>query len=124
MSEGWLITLQEAEMACHLLLAFDVKRKRDGPEKTWLSYYQALSIVLHDFDTGAARPFIMKLMKVSAFDYFTKPDGGEDRHVFRFTHESQQKVLDQLLRLADLLSQIFPPWTGQTPDSIRSPPDR
>src|SRR5437867_12433115 len=106
-------TLQETEMLCHLLIALDVKRKRDGPDKTWLTYYEATSIVLAGFKPGAARPFIQKLKGSSAFDYFTLPDGRKNENGFRFTSLAEQKLLARLKRLADLLFQLFPAPTTQ-----------
>ncbi len=113
-SEEWLKTLQEAEMACRLLIALDVKRRRDGPEKTWLTYYEATSEVLASFKPGAARAFIGKFRKLDAFDSFTKSDGGENNDVFRFTSKAEQRILDELKRLTALLFKIFPARTFQT----------
>ncbi len=103
-----LETLQRVEMACHLLIALDIKRRRDGLEKTWISTYEATSIILADFKKGAVRPFIEKLKKSGAFDYIIKQDGRRNEEVFRFTSSSEQKLLARLKRLADLLFRLFP----------------
>src|SRR6266571_9279692 len=94
----WLMTLQEAQMACRLLFALEIKRKRDGPEHVWLTHYQATCEVLSDFEIGAARHFIEKMKDKGAFTYLTNFEGKKDKRVFRFTFDGEQRIRDQLLR--------------------------
>ena len=88
-------------MACRLVIALNVKRIRDGLQKAWLTHYEARSIVLAKFKSGAVRPFIEKLKRADIFEYFTKPEGGRNDKVFRFTPDAEQRILGELKPLAD-----------------------
>src|SRR5947208_7928288 len=112
MSEVLLTSQKEVEMACRLVIALNVKRIRDGLQKAWLTHYEARSIVLAKFKSGAVRPFIEKLKRADIFEYFTKPEGGRNDKVFRFTPDAEQRILGELKPLADLLFQIFPEQRG------------
>ncbi len=110
MSEEILKTTKRARMACHLLLAFDGIRSRDGNAKPVLTRGEAVNVVLCPFKMGAARAFIERLDRLKALDNRRGTKGSLMKgHVFSLKTDAEKKLRDELKELADLLIQLFPP---------------